>query len=326
MNALRYIPFGKTAWKVSAVGFGCWQAGMTAWGTDYSEYDASSAIKSASDSGVNFFDTAEIYGNGISERILGEALKDRDAFVATKVAGYNATRIERSFDRSLRNLGRGIDLYQLHWVPSIYTNLEKVLRSMESLVRRGKVPYIGLSNFPASTLKSVSEMLGREEFVSNQVQYSLVDRRIENSLVPAMQDLRLQVIAYSPLGRGRLSGKYFDSPLPKTVSRFSGFRPGRYDPDPALKKSLQEVSSKHGASIAEVSLAWVTSRGVLPIPGAKRPDQAIANSISGNLVLDPEDLRSLDSASVRFKSGEYGNLMPRLVPNRAIRLVSEGVI
>ncbi len=323
---MKYTTFGKTGWKVSAIGFGCWQAGMNSWGSDYSSRDASDAIRAATDAGINFFDTAEIYGHGVSERTLGESVKGRDVFIATKVAGYNVGRIEKSVERSLRNLGRSIDLYQLHWVPSLYTSLEKSIRKLESAVRSGKVAHIGLSNFPANQLKVASESLAREEIVSNQVQYSLVDRRVENSLSPLMTNLGIMTIAYSPLGRGRLTGKYFDSALPSNTARFTGVRRGRYSPPDKLKSALKKIASDHNFPVSAVSLSWLLSKNVIPIPGAKRPDQAVANAASADLELSGTEISILDSASNDQKSGEYGNLVPRIIPNAVIRLLFEGFV
>ncbi len=321
---MRYAEFGKTSWKVSVIGHGCWQAGMNSWGSDYSYSDASEAIKTSISNGVNFFDTAEIYGMGLSERILGEASKNQEIFIADKVAGYNVERIEKSLLRSEKNLGRGIDLYQLHWAPSLYTNLGKTVKNMESLVRKGKVPYIGLSNFPTDLLIKASEYLSREEFVSNQVQYSLVDRRIENSLVPTMNKMGMKVIAYSPLGRGKLTGKYFDARMPSNLARLAFTRRSRSSPSEALKGTLEKISSERRMPISSVSLGWVIARNAIPIPGSKRPAQALDNIKSADLKLGKEDLDSLNHHSHRALRGEYPSLVPRALPNRLVRILFEG--
>ena len=135
---MEYKEFGKTGWKVSKVGFGAWQAGMREWGNDYSLDDVKSAVSTAIENGINFFDTAEAYGDGYSERVLGESLKGHEAFVATTLAGFNVGNPEKSIDRSIRNLGRSIDLYQIHWVPSYYSNLEKTIRVLEGMVKKGR--------------------------------------------------------------------------------------------------------------------------------------------------------------------------------------------
>jgi aryl-alcohol dehydrogenase-like predicted oxidoreductase len=311
--------FGKTDMKVYPVGFGAWQAGMHSWGSDYSENDIRSAVETAISSGVNFFDTAEGYGGGTSEKILGSLIKDREVYIATKVAGCNSSRIDKSIESSHRRLGRTIDLYQLHWVPSIYTSLKKTMRSLENSVKTGYTRYIGLSNFPTQILKEALEMLSREEIVSNQVQYSILDRRIENSMVEFCRKSGIEIIAYSPMARGRLTGKYFDSKGPGDFARMFDSRKRKNLPDD-LKSLLLKLSESHKCTISQISLAWVIAKGAFPIPGAKNRKQAEQNSASADVLLTKEELSRIDTVSSRYREGEYRSIVPRLIPNTLVRL------
>ena len=311
--------FGKTDMKVYPVGFGAWQAGMHSWGSDYSENDIKSAVETAILSGVNFFDTAEGYGGGTSEKILGSLIKDKDVYVATKVAGYNSSRIDRSIEGSHRRLGKTIDLYQLHWVPSIYSSLRKTMRSLENSVKTGYARYIGLSNFPTRILKEAMEMLSREEIVSNQVQYSILDRRIENTMVEFCRKNGIEIIAYSPMARGRLTGKYFDSKGPGDFARMFDPRKRKNVPED-LKSLLRKLSETHQCTISQISLAWVIAKGALPIPGAKNAKQAEQNSASANVSLTQEELSRIDAVSASYREGEYRSIVPRLIPNALVRL------
>ena len=311
--------FGKTDMKIYPVGFGAWQAGMHSWGSDYSENDIRSAVETAISSGVNFFDTAEGYGGGTSEKILGSLIKDREVYIATKVAGCNSSRIDRSIEGSHRRLGKTIDLYQLHWVPSIYTSLKKTMRSLENSVKTGYTRYIGLSNFPTQILKEAMEMLSREEIVSNQVQFSILDRRIENSMVEFCRKNSIEIIAYSPMARGRLTGKYFDSKGPGDFARIFDSRK-RKNVQEDLKSILRKLSEIHHCTISQISLAWVIAKGALPIPGAKNGKQAEQNSASANVLLTQEELSKIDAVSACYMEGEYRSIIPRLIPNTLVRL------
>jgi len=311
--------FGKTDMTVSVVGFGAWQAGMHSWGSDYSEADIKDAVETAISSGVNFFDTAEAYGGGVSERTIGALLRDKDVYVATKVAGYNASRIDKSIEASHRRVGRTIDLYQLHWVPSIYTSLRKTMKSLENTIKTGYARYIGLSNFPTKILKEAMEMLSREEIISNQVQYSILDRRIENSMLEFCRQNRIEIIAYSPMARGRLTGKYFDSKGPRDFARVFDSRKRKNVPDD-IKLLLRNISKLHDSSISQVSLAWVIAKGALPIPGAKNGKQAAQNSASADVSLTQKEVSDIDRVSNRYKNGEYRSIVPRYIPNTLVKL------
>lgn len=317
---MEYREFGKTGWKVSKIGYGAWQAGMREWGNDYNIDDVKSAVATAIENGVNFFDTAESYGDGRSEKILGESLKGHEVFVATKLAGFNVGNPEKSIERSIKNLGRTIDLYQIHWVPSYYSSLKRTLRILEEMVRKGRINNIGVSNFPRSVLEKAVSMTQKEEIVSNQLQYSLADRRVENSIKEFCAMNKIEIIAWSPLGRGKLTGKYFDAKMPFTASRTLDIGKKGIIPE-ELKTALRSISEEKGTSVAKLSLRWLVERGAYPIPGSKNKVQAESNANVFDFQLSDSDMKKLDHASQAFLNGEYGNLMPRIIPNIAMKIL-----
>ena len=317
---MRYRYLGGSGLKVSVVGLGGWQAGFKSWGRDYTLNDIIDAYRVAIDSGINFIDTAEIYGDGRSEEVIGMILREyRDIIVATKVAGYNATPrgIIKAAERSRRRLGvDSIDLFQIHWPPSIYTKLRAVARAMEETVRRGLVKYIGLSNFPPKLLEDFIGYLSRYEAVSNQVQYNLLYRVPEEELIPLMDRNNVTLIAWSPLAKGALAGK---TRVDNNARRFDlVFKRGREASN--LLDTLRLIAGRHRVGMGAIALAWLVSKGAIPIPGVKRAQQALENASAGDIVLSSEEVSMLDRASQEFIHGEYKTIMPRLIPNFLQRL------
>ena len=215
---MEYRKFGRTGLKVSAVSLG-----TMAFGRWIDEAASATILDLALNNGINLVDTANVYGEGESERILGRLLKERrqDIVLATKVhgrvgqgvndGGQSRYHIFKAVEDSLRRLQTDyLDLYQVHrFDPN--TPLEETLRALDDLVRQGKVRYIGASNFAAWQLAKahgISALHGLERFESLQPEYSLISREIEQEIVPFVQSEQVAVIVYSPLGRGILSGKY----------------------------------------------------------------------------------------------------------------------
>lgn len=315
---MRYREFGRTGIKVSVVGLGAWQAGFKSWGKDYTKEDVIGAYLKAFELGINFIDTAETYGAGVSEAVVGEALKRskrRDQIVvATKVAGYNATpsRVEKAARSSLRRLGLDvIDLYQVHWPPSIYTSLGKLFEQMEKLVDKGIIRHIGVSNFSRKVLSKSMELMHKYEIVSNQVQYSLLYRAVENDLMKFMRDNKIELIAWSPLAKGALAGKLKPDSLAKKFDYT--FKRGKMATE--LFKVMRELSEKHNANMTQIALAWLISKGAYPIPGVKRIEHVIDNANAANIFLEPQDIVRLDEASKIFTSGNIDSVISRLLPN-----------
>ncbi len=293
---------------------------MSAWGHDYTYRDAGDAIIAAHEKGINFFDTAEAYGSGMSEKILGESLKGRDAVIATKLAGYNSTRVEKSIERSFRNLGRTIDLYQVHWVPSIYTNLRKLFRTIENSLKAGKIQHIGVSNFPMKYLEMAQNLMEREEIVSDQIQYSIVHREAEIELLQYCRKNHIEMIAWSPLARGELTGRYFNSRMPFTLSRSMNMFTSGHSLSQPLKKYLQEQSASLGVPIPALAIRYIISKGILPIPGAKNPMQARQNAEAMDVNIPEETFSRIDYLSMQYAAGSLRLLIPRAIPNALLRI------
>lgn len=311
--------------KFSVVGLGAWQAGMKSWGKNYTRDDVIKAMNTSFELGVNFIDTAEIYGYGKSEFLVGEVLKRwKDVFVATKIAGYNARprKIIKSVNSSLKNLGKDyIDLYQVHWPPSYYTSLCKVFRELEKLVDMGLIRYIGVSNFLRKDLENSISCMRKYEIVSNQIQYNLLFRPAEKDLIPFMKDIGMEVLAWSPIAKGALAGKKKADAVAK-VTDATFLRVRKAD---NLLSEMGHIAKRHDISLVQVAIAWLTAKDVFPIPGAKRSSQARENALAGDIVLSDVEVKALDDVSKDFLRGKIRSIIPRYIPNilqeTVIRLV-----
>lgn len=301
-GSMRYVQLGRSGLKVSRIGLGAWQVGSSEWGwnKDYGEKDIVEAIMRAHELGVNFIDTAEIYGGGLSEVIVGRAVKEfRDEVViATKVWVTHLTYdgVIKACERSLSRLGTDvIDLYQVHW-PNPLIPLSSTMRAMERLVELGKVRAIGVSNFSVTRLRKAQECLRREEIVTNQVKYNLVERGIERGLLPYCEREKITIIAYSPLAQGFLTAKYSSSNAPRDLVRrinplFDPLVLRRAEP---LFKLLIDIAERWGASPGQVALAWLLKRpGVVAIPGVKNPQQVESNVAADRIELSEDEWEAL---------------------------------
>lgn len=229
---MEFRELGKSGIKVSAIGLGTWQWGSREWGWGrlYGEKDLQDAFENAMEVGVNFIDTAEVYGSGRSERIIGEVIRSHreQVVIATKVWPLNLSygRVLRAADRSLRRLGIDvIDLYQVHW-PNPLMPIRNTMRAMKKLVQDGRVRCVGISNFGLKRMTGAQHALAPVELASNQVRYNLLDRRIETDVLPYAHKRKISIIAYSPLAQALLTGKYTVKDGPRSLvqkinSRFS---------------------------------------------------------------------------------------------------------
>ena len=299
---MRYTRLGRRGPRISVVGLGLWQAGSRLWGGRSPETLAEirRGIELALQHGINFFDTAEIYGAGLSEKLLGEAIREHrdEAIIATKVAGHRWTwwDIRRAAEASRRRLGTTPDLIQHHWPPPVYAPICRLARSLERLIDEGLTHHIGLSNYPAHLLEKILECMKRHEPVSNQVQYSLAYRAPENRLKPLMDSRGMTLIAWSPLAKGALAGLR----EPKTLAQ-------RLDPvfreaatDEKLQETLAKIAERRGATKAEVALAWLIAKGAVPIPGFRRASRIPSIVRAAELNLSEAEVRELDEASKRY--------------------------
>lgn len=291
--------------EVSRIGLGAWQFGTERWGygSDFTREDAIAAIHASLEAGVNWIDTAEVYGDGESERIIREALGERiqEVIIATKVAGSHLRYrdVLKAAEGSLSRLGRDwIDLYQLHW-PNSYVPLEETLKALEELLRSGKIRYVGVSNFPPELTEPLRQALG-DKLVSNQVRYSLADRSIEKHILPYCRRHGITIIAYSPIAQGLLTGKYTRDNLPQDPIRSDHplFRSPNVDHIFRMVDVLKEMAQKYNRTPAQIALRWLIQQdGVVAIPGAKNREQARDNAAAMDFELTPEDWARLEEVS-----------------------------
>jgi aryl-alcohol dehydrogenase-like predicted oxidoreductase len=316
---------GRTDLEVSPIGLGCWQfsQGKNMTGRMWSVLDQGTmdaVVAAALDGGVTWFDTAQAYGNGASERALAAALQHRGVepgkvIVATKwlPLAKPASDIPRTIGTRIECLAPyPIDLFQVH-IPWSRSSIRAQMREMVKLVRADKVRAVGVSNFSAKQMAQAAAALRDEglTLASNQVRINLLDRSVESDgVLAAAQGLGITLIAYSPLAQGVLTGRFHDDPAFARAlpwGRRSRLSPAsRFLTAEGLRRSapliaeLRAVGEAHGATVAQVALAWlVTHYGdtVVAIPGASRPEQASAAGAAMDVRLTEAEMASIDEIS-----------------------------
>ncbi|HSS62214.1 MAG TPA: aldo/keto reductase [Candidatus Limnocylindrales bacterium] len=298
---MKYVEAGGA--RVSAIGVGTWQFGSREWGygREYARSEAVAIVHRALELGINLVDTAEIYGPWRSERIVGESLIGRrdSAFVATKLFPIGLPFMTGWRARSsARRLGvEEIDLYQLHW-PSPFFPPRSTMPRFRKLIDSGLVRHAGVSNHSLAEWQACDDALGGP-VLSNQVRFSLVHREPQRELVPWAQRNDRIVIAYSPLAQGLLSGNYRDR-APANFRRFSAdFGAAARQRLEPLNDALVEVAGRHGATPAQIALAWLIQKpNVVAIPGASSVKQLEANAGAADIELSGEEVSQLDSLSL----------------------------
>jgi len=318
---MQYTTLGNTGLVVSRLAFGAmtFTAGDRSLGAVY-KTDAEVAdalVGQALDAGINFFDTADAYASGQSERILGEALKSRrdEVVIATKVgfrtgspftqAGLSRRHILWSVDQSLKRLGTDwIDTYIVH-KEDPYTPLEETLSALDAVVRSGKVRYIGFSNWSAWKVAAAMEIQkanGLAPFTHGQMHYSLLGRDVERDVIPMMQRYELGLTVWSPLASGFLSGKYTRENLGDPDNRYSGFDILPFDKEQGFKlvERMRGIADHHGASVAQVAIAWLLAKKAVTsvLLGASKPHQLKDNLGAADLALTPAEIAALDAETV----------------------------
>jgi aryl-alcohol dehydrogenase-like predicted oxidoreductase len=307
---------GSQGLAVSAMGLGC--MGMSEFYGARDDAESVETIHRALDLGVDFFDTADMYGVGRNEELLGRALAGRRdrAVVATKFGnerrpdgswvGVNGRPeyVKRCCDASLARLGMDhVDLYYQHRVDKTVP-IEDTVGAMAELVRAGKVRHLGLSEASAATIRRAHAV---HPIAALQTEYSVFERHVEETILPTVRALGIGFVSYSPLGRGLLTGAVRSAadldPSDSRRQRFPRFEGENLKANLAVAEVLNRVAAAHRATAAQVALAWVLSRGddVLPIPGTKRREYLEQNAAAASLALTADDFRTLDS--VRAASG-----------------------
>lgn len=293
------------------MGVGAWAWGdkmVWQYGGNYSDEDVRAAFFASIEHGVTLVDTAEIYGQGRSERLLGAFLAEteRPVLVATKFFPYpwrfGAKSVVRALRGSLSRLNRTqVDLYQIHW-PTPLVSVDTLMRGLADAVEAGLTRAAGVSNYQREQMEMAYAALQRRQIklASNQVEYSLLNRKVEkNGLLKRCQELGVRLIAYSPLAMGLLTGKYTpENPPPGIRGRRYGKMLADIQP---LLDLMRQLGAAHGDKTpAQVALNWLICKGALPIPGAKNARQAEMNAGALGWRLTADEVAALDEASDRF--------------------------
>lgn len=289
-------------------GLGAWQWGdrlIWQYGQAYKDEDCRAAFEVSLEAGIRFVDTAEVYGNGRSERLLGQFLKETEqpVLVATKFFPFpwrlTKKSLIKALEHSLERIGvEAVDLYQIHQ-PFSLTSIEKLMEAMAEAVKDGLTRTVGVSNYNQTQMLRAYSALARKDIplASNQVSYSLLNRAIEkNGLLARCKELGVRLIAYSPIEKGLLTGKYSTENPPPGIrgQRYGSLLP-KIGP---LLKLMTEFGQEHGGkSKAQVALNWCICKGGLPIPGAKNARQAEENAGALGWKLTEEEVAKLDEVS-----------------------------
>ncbi len=325
---MQYRKLGRTEIKVSVVAMGCDYV-LKTW-CEEDKQNALAAVGAALDEGINLFDTAEAYGKGVSEEVLGQALKGRrdQAVIATKVSPKNLAPegIRLACEGSLKRLGTDyIDLYQIHW-PSSEVPIADSMGALEALKKEGKIRAIGVSNFSEAELDGLAAA-GRCE--ANQLSYSLLFRGIEHGLQQKCVADGIGIICYSPMFQGVLSGKYASAdevpPHKANTVHFSSSRPGCGHGGPGCEKEMFEalaeirtISEKLQKPMDAISLAWVLAQpGIASVlAGARNPDQVRRNVRAAETELTAEAVAELSAATEKVKKALGDNLHMWVMPKK----------
>ncbi|WP_375391586.1 aldo/keto reductase family protein [uncultured Sphingomonas sp.] len=299
---MQYRQLGASDLKVSEISLGSWLT----FGLGIERERAKACVDRAFDRGINFIDTANVYGRGAAESFLGEALKDRprDGYVlATKLfapmsdtdRGLSRAQVEKQLDASLQRLGTDyVDLYQCHRY-DVDTPLDETMEALTAAVRAGKVRYLGFSEWSPQNIRDAIALPGVERFVSSQPQYSLLWRRPEKEVIPLCAANGISQIVWSPLGQGVLTGKYAPGAAPPADSRAASDSMGtmmtRLTTSAVIEgvERLKPLAAAAGCSMAQFALAWVLREPNVAsaIIGASRPEQVDDNAAASGLSIDP---------------------------------------
>ena len=315
---MEYRRLGNSDLEVSVICFGCWAIGGRGWGNDVDDRQSIAAIRRALDLGINFFDTADVYGFGHSEELLAKALGDRrkEVIIATKVGNrwdasgrvwgdLSRRYILEAVENSLRRLQTDvIDLYQVHR-PDENTPIQETMETLLELVKAGKVRYIGLSN---QTPEQIREYLRYGPVVSLQPPLNLLYRYTEVQLLPLCQEENIGVIPYSPLARGLLTGKY-EQPVSFPEGDFRRdyflFEGKAFGRNIRIVQALKRYAAQFDRPISHLALAWLLAHPAVTsaIVGAKRPEQIQETAAAYQWKLHQDELKIIDR--IVFSGGEY---------------------
>ncbi|WP_416676779.1 aldo/keto reductase [Egbenema bharatensis] len=304
------VKLGSSDVSVVPLGIGTWAWGdqlFWSYGRDYSQTELQGAFQAALDAGINFFDTAEIYGLGESENLLGQFMRqaDRPVQIATKFMPlpwrFSSQSVTDALTASLKRLEQStIALYQIHQPFDFFIGQKNLMNVLADEVQQGRIQAVGVSNYSATQMRQAHQYLADRgiPLAVNQMHYSLLDRQIEtNGVLDAARELNITILAYSPLSQGLLTGKYTAENDKKPSGarvlnpRFS--KSGLEKLAPVLQK-LQEIGARYDKTPAQVSLNWLIAQGnVIPIPGAKNEQQARQNAGALGWMMTPDEVEQL---------------------------------
>ncbi len=305
---------GQTNITVPALGIGAWSWGdrlFWDYGSSYGKAEVRQAFEGAIAAGATFFDTAEVYGPGTSEELLGEFMKtsDRPVQIATKYGPlpwrFSGSAVSEALTASLKRLQCDrVTLYQVHWPFTFFMSQETLLNTLADEVEKGRIEAIGVSNYDADGMRQAYDILARRgiPLAVNQVRYSLLSRQIEaENILATAKELGITLLAYSPLSQGLLTDKYRGDKTPQGARKLDRrFRDsGLKDIEPVLS-IVRELAQKYSKTPAQVSLNWLMCQGnVIPIPGAKNDRQARENAGAMGWRLSAEEVNRFAELKIK---------------------------
>ncbi len=316
--AIEKRQLGKTGIEITPIGLGCWQfhSGGSRMSSMFwkspPQDEVNKIVKTALEGGINWFDTAEVYGHGGSEKALSTALSnagkaDGEVVIATKWWPFfrTAGNIPRTIGDRQRYLAPfKIDLYQIH-MPYAFSSVKAQMDAMTALVKAGKIRSIGVSNFSAAKMRRAHAALAKHglPLASNQVEFNLLNRDIEkNGILDAAKELNITIIAYVPLAQGLLTGKFHKNP--ESVKKLPFMRRmmvrRKFEKSRPLVKMLEDIAGSYNCTASEVALSWVINYfgdTIVAIPGASKEEHALQNVRAMNLKLTKDEMAKLDELS-----------------------------
>jgi aryl-alcohol dehydrogenase-like predicted oxidoreductase len=312
LNLMKKVKLGSQGAIVSRMGLGC--MGMSEFYGDRNDEESSATLLRALDLGINFFDTADVYGVGDNEELVGRTLGSRrdEIFLATKFANIRKKEdptfwgisgkpeyVKAACEASLKRLGLDhIDLYYQHRVDP-NTPIEDTVGAMAELVKEGKVKYLGLSEASPATIRRAHKV---HPITALQTEYSLWERHVEDEIIPTVRELGIGFVPYSPLGRGFLTGTITNTAdlgdKDARAQRYPRFAAENFDKNQVLVDRVKAIAERKGVKAGQLALAWVLSKGedFVPIPGTKRRKYLEENAAAAEIELTPAEIAELEAA------------------------------
>ncbi|MGL4375935.1 MAG: aldo/keto reductase [Microcoleaceae cyanobacterium] len=302
------ITLGKNGPTVPSLCVGTWAWGdklFWSYGRDYGASDVEDAFKASLDAGVTFFDTAEVYGNGLSEELLGQFLRktSQPVQIATKFGPFpwriTEKAVSEALSASLKRLGvEQIALYQVHWPFTFLMNQETLMNALATEVEKGRIQAVGVSNYNVEQMRQAHKILASRgvPLGTNQVRYSLLSRQVEKQgIIDSARQLGVTILAYSPLAQGLLTDKYTGEEKPEGARKIdSRFSKEGLEKIALVMSTLRKIGKKYDRAPSQVALNWLIAQGVIPIPGAKNAIQAKENAGALGWSLSQDEVNQLE--------------------------------